>query len=415
MTGLAKRNISSSPLGTVSTLTSLRVLQVVSHLDSRRGGISAAVPRLAAELSRRHGIPAELCLFGAPGELDGTLSEEGVRSPVWPTSRLQWLREPSLRKSFSTLIGAEDVVHIHGLWETSVTAASWTAKAARVPYIISAHGMLEAWALANKALKKRIYSALLERTNLQDATCLHALTGAEAEDYRRYGCKQPIAVIPNGIDSPGSANPESFLRRFPAVFGKSVVLFLGRIHFKKGFDVLIPAWAAIAQRFPNAVLVLAGPNSENSEAAVRRSIEQFGIADRTIFTGMLDAELKWSALAAATCFVLPSHSEGLSVAVLEALSMGVPVIVSEQCHFPEVARSQAGWVIKTEVQALKQALIEVLESSEAQNAMIGQRGKVLSEAYRWETVSARLAELYRCMADGRTWIEEVWDGGERCD
>ena len=391
-------------------LESPRILQVISHLDPRLGGISSVVPRLAHEMSSRYQVDAELCLFDAQGELSGALTEGNLPFSLWPASRVQWLQDRPLRDRFRRLLQTSDAVHIHGLWETSVTVASRLARATAIPYVVSAHGMLEPWALRNKALKKRIYSALLERSNLQHATCLHALTGAEAEDYRRFGCKQPIAVVANGVDSPGSAERELFLRTFPQLAGKSLLLFLGRIHFKKGLDVLIPAWAAIADKFPNAVLVLAGPDSENSEASVRRLIEQFGIAPRTVFTGMLDAELKWSALAAATCFVLPSYSEGLSVAALEALNMGVPAIVSEQCHFPEIAAAHAGWVVKTEVPALQQALTEVLENGDTANAAIGENGRWLARAYRWEAVSARMAELYRWLAGGSRQDEDCAKG-----
>ena len=377
-----------------------RVLQVISHLDPRLGGISAVVPRLANEMSRRHQVDSELCLFDGKGKQVNSLDEGGSQSSIWPASRMRWMRDRLLRERFRDLLRTADAVHIHGLWETSVTVASRLARVTGTPYVISAHGMLEPWALRNKALKKQIYSALVERSNLQHATCLHALTGAEAEDYRRFGCKQPIAIVANGVDSPGLAERDLFIGKFPALTGKTLLLFLGRIHFKKGLDVLISAWAAIARQFPSAVLVLAGPDSENSESTARHLIEQFGIANQTLFTGMLDAEMKWSALAAATCFVLPSYSEGLSVAVLEALSMGVPVIVSEQCHFPEIATAQAGWVVKTEMQTVQQAMREVLENSDLANAVIGEHGKLLAKTYGWETVSARMAELYGWLASG---------------
>ena len=381
-----------------------RMLEVISHLDPRLGGMSTVVPRLSSEIAERYKFDVELCIFRGPAEQEMALPQgpagNSVRHSVWPCSRAAWLRDSALRGNFRSLLAQVDGVHIHGLWETSVTVAARLARAAGKPYVVSAHGMLEPWALANKALKKRIYSALLERTNLQGAACLHALTETEAEDYRRFGCRQPIAVIPNGVDAPESADATLFLERFPDLAGKKILLFLGRIHFKKGLDLLVSAWAAIAKRFPDAIVVLAGPDSENSLAPVQKLIEEYGITNRVVFTGMLDAGLKWSALAAATCFVLPSYSEGLSVAVLEALSMGVPVIASEQCHIPEVEASGAGWIITTEVHPLQLALTSVLENAPPVNAQIGQRGQSLAEAYRWQVVAGKMAELYGWISGG---------------
>ena len=381
-----------------------RVLEVMAHLDPALGGISTVVPRLAGELVNRSLCDAELCVFERASEQQSCSVPGQLRMTNWPASRTQWLTMSSLRSSFRQLLARADVVHIHGLWETSTTAASRLAQAAGRPCVISAHGMLEPWALANKATKKRVYAALLERGNLQRAACLHALTSDEAEDYRRFGCTQPIAIIPNGVDQSevNSCSAEAFLDRHPVLRGQRILLFLGRIHFKKGLDLLIPAWAALAGRFPDAVLVLAGPDSEDSRTGVEDLIAHHGIKDRVLFTGMLDAAMKWSALAAATCFVLPSYSEGLSVALLEALSTGVPVICSEQCHLPEVLKAGAGWVIKTDRLALEGALAQVLENGAEANRAIGRRGQQLAKANRWETVAGQMAELYG-------WV----DGGPR--
>ena len=147
--------------------------------------------------------------------------------------------------------------------------------------------------------------------------------------------------------------PIRSLHAFPELRGRTILLFLGRVHFKKGLDLLLAAWARLEQQFPHATLVLAGPDAENSMAGVQDMVRQQGITRRVLCTGMLGADLKWSALAAAHCFVLPSYSEGLSVAVLEALSMGVPVIASDKCHVPEVEACGAGWVVKTEVAAVR--------------------------------------------------------------
>ena len=119
------------------------------------------------------------------------------------------------------------------------------AREAGKPYIIAAHGMLEGWALQQKKLKKTLYSLLVERPNLRGAACLQALTRAEADDYRRFGLKNPVAVIPNGVDVPPQVSSDLFLWTFPQLKGKRLVTFLSRLHRKKGLDILCQAWSRI--------------------------------------------------------------------------------------------------------------------------------------------------------------------------
>jgi glycosyltransferase involved in cell wall biosynthesis len=319
----------------------------------------------------------------------------------WPAMRWEWIKDRNLRSAFSEVVKEADGVHIHGLWEQSTFAAATAARRHKRPYIVSAHGMLEKWALANRRVKKAIYSALVEKTNVLRATCLHALTRAEAQDYIAYGAKQPIAVIPNGVQVPKDISPVSFLQQFPDLKDKRLVLFLGRIHFKKGLDVLVDAWSSIAGDYPEAKLVLAGPDCEGTQEIIERAIRHASLESRVTFTGMLRGEMKWSALAAAECFVLPSYSEGLSVAVLEAMGSGLPVIVSHACNLPEIARRGAGWVIRPEVDSLTEALRQCLSSSWAANQQVGNNGRAfVSEEFSWPSVARRMSDLYAWVLGG---------------
>jgi glycosyltransferase involved in cell wall biosynthesis len=261
--------------------------------------------------------------------------------------------------------------------------------------------MLESWALRNKRIKKAIYAALAERANVSGAACLHALTRAEALDYRRFGSRSPIAVIPNGVAIPERLDPEPFLDSFPALRGKRLVLFLGRIHFKKGLDILVEAWAEVAKRWPDTQLVLAGPDFEGTRAKIEAMIAERSLTERVLFTGMLRDELKWSALAASECFVLPSYSEGLSVSTLEAMGAGLPVVITEQCNLPDVASYGTGWIIQSNAGELAVILNECLRNSHEMNRQIGLRGRALiQEKYNWPSVAKQMSEVYRWVQGG---------------
>ena len=364
-------------------------LNVVSHLDPKYGGLSAIVPQLCAAIDADVSTSVELAAFCRPQEDYQPQSYSASSTTYWPAGRLKWLGNKTLDLQFREMVNHTDGVHIHGIWEHSTNLAAQVARSLGKPYIISAHGMLESWALANKRWKKRIYAAVLERTNVRGAACLHALTRAEAQDYRQFGAKGPIAIIPNAVSVSKSMNSDLFLASFPVLRGRRIILFLGRIHFKKGLDILVKSWAAIANKWPDACLVLAGPDSENTQGAVEQLISNYGIANQVIFTGMLDQSLKWSALAAAECFVLPSYSEGLSTSVLEAMGVGLPVIVTRQCNIPDVLEYDTGWQIESNVEELTSALTQFLENSPATNQNIGERGRRLVEQrYNWPSVAS---------------------------
>ena len=375
-------------------------VNVLSHLDPKYGGLSAVVPELSAAISTDGRVPVTVAGFCASGENYRPCLDASVILQHWPVSRRKW--DARLRAGFRDLISRSAGVHVHGLWQYSTALACGTSRALGKPYILSAHGMLEAWALRNKRWKKLLYAALVERKNVHRAACLHALTTQEAEDYRRFGAHGPIAVVPNGVHVPADVSADPFFARFPELQGRQLVLFLGRIHFKKGLDLLCQAWARVAVRFPDAHLVLAGPDFEGTLAQVQNHTQRLGLTSRVTFTGMLSGDLKWSALRSAHCFVLPSYSEGLSVSTLEAMGMGVPVVITRQCNLPDVAENGCGYVIEAEVAPLEESLEHVLSCPATSWLRMARAGQALvEERYSWDRVGEQMADVYRWVAAGQ--------------
>ncbi len=376
-----------------------RWLQVLSHLDPSYGGLSSAVPSLGVALSAA-GLDISLAAFCKDGERFLPSELEVDQVSFWPVGRGSWLN-PQVRKDFNAALRVCDGIHIHGLWEQSTAEAAAAAHAISVPYVLSAHGMLEPWALSQKRWKKALYAALKERKNVAGAACLHALTHAEARQYRSFGARGPIAIIPNAVSIPSAIQVELFTSRFPRLAHRRIVLFLGRLHTKKGLDMLVESWSSLSSHWPEAVLVLAGPDADGTRKRLESEVSRLGLGESVVFTGMLDVDLKWSALAAAEGFILPSFSEGLSVGVLEAMGMGLPVIVTEGCNMPEVQSKDAGWVVKAEQGSVTSALREFLENSAAMNHEIGLRGAQLIRAhYSWPTIGAQMADLYSWLQGG---------------
>jgi glycosyltransferase involved in cell wall biosynthesis len=376
-----------------------RWLNVVSHLDPKYGGISAVVPHLCAAVASASDRQTAIAGFCGPDECIPNLSQVAVER--YPLGRARWTFDRRMRDRFAAEIGAAEGVHIHGIWQEHCLAAASIARSLGKPYIISTHGMLDRWALANKNVKKVIYSWLFEKRNLRGASCLHALTRSEAADYARAGVQRPVAVIPNGVELPPAAGREQFIQAFPHLRGKRLVLFLGRVHYKKGLDVLCRAWRNVSARWPYSHLVLAGPDFENTRTQLERLITDLGAGASVTFTGMLAGDLKWSALAAADVFVLPSYSEGLSVSVLEAMGAGKPVIVSAQCNVPEVATEECGWEIQPLDAELEAALEEFRNTPAAKLAAMGANGRrVVQQRYSWRTIGRQMAEVYSWAGGG---------------
>jgi glycosyltransferase involved in cell wall biosynthesis len=311
------------------------------------------------------------------------------------------MTDGALRKRLKKAIMAADGVHIHGIWETHSMIAPGIARSSKRPYIISAHGMLDPWALRSKRVKKALYAALIEIRAMQRAACLRALTVDEVNDYRRLGLTNPIAIVPSGTQVQSDAKADLFYERYPSLAGKRIVLFMGRLNHKKGLQLLLQAWKRATVRTDDAHLVIAGPDSDQLLGSLEQLTDHLDIRSSVTFAGMLTSERKWSTLAAAQLFVLPSYSEGFSIAVLEALGMGVPALVSKPCHIPEVATYECGWVIDPELEQLQSALEEFLALPQQEAANLGARGRdLVFDRFRWSVVGRQMAQVYEWLQGG---------------
>ncbi|MBL8292190.1 MAG: glycosyltransferase [Bryobacterales bacterium] len=372
-----------------------RALNVVMHVDPRFGGICATTPDFCRALEETGTWEVATVAFREEGECSPFTPADG-RLVLLPRGRMRWLRESALRKRLEEEIAAADIVHVHGLWEEHTAEACRLARRHGKPYLISAHGMLDPWAVRQKRWKKAIYAALIERRNLLRAACLRAVTPAEVNDYRLFGIDgRDVTVIPLGVRVPDRVDAREFLQRYPALTGKRLVLFLGRLHRKKGLDLLCRAWLGVRRRVPEAHLVLAGPVAEDSRQLLESLIRETAIGDTVTLPGMLSGGLKWSALAAATVFVLPSYSENFAVAISEAMAVGCPVVVTRQCNRPEVAEAGAGWVIEPDVAQLEDKLVGALSLNESERVRVGGHGvRLVGKRYSWQAIGAQTADVY---------------------
>jgi glycosyltransferase involved in cell wall biosynthesis len=277
------------------------------------------------------------------------------------------------------------------------------AKRLNKPVVFTAHGTLEPWALAHSGWKKRVAGLAFQNRDLDGAACIHVHSRSEVAGIRTYGLKQPVAIIPNGVDATFLGLlplRERFERAYPQAVGKRIVLFMGRLHKKKGIELLLCAWPRLASRFNDWVLVVAGPD-RGFETPARRLIQELNLAQSVILTGDLQGETKREALGAADVFVLPSFSEGFSMAVLEAMAAGLPVLITPGCNFREATAAGAAIEVEATVESTEAGLRRLLSLGDAERQKMGRSARALiASRYTWDRVAEQTLELY-CWLTGR--------------
>ena len=242
---------------------------------------------------------------------------------------------PALRKNL--LEGDDDILHTHGIWQYPSIAVNAWHRQTRKPYLISPHGMLDSWAVRNSAWKKKLALLFYERTHLKKAACLrahHAEIKANTE-IPLFGLKNPICIIPNGIDLPEVRSKESGVRRQKSEL--KILLYLGRIHPKKGLVNLLKAWAATINSQPSILnswtLVIAGWDQNGHEQQLKKLSAELKVQDSVVFLGPKFGEEKAACYQNCDAFILPSFSEGLPMVVLEAWAYGKPVLMTPGMQF----------------------------------------------------------------------------------
>ena len=292
---------------------------------------------------------------------------------------------------------AADIVHVHGLWTVPTSAAAIFARALKRPFIITANGMLDRWSMARSRTKKQIYAALIERGNLDAASAIHFNSDEERDEAKAFGIRTSTFVLPNGIDVAAVSDlpgRDELWRRYPQTRAKCVLLFLGRIHPKKGLPLLVDALPELIARQPYLHVLVAGPDEGGHLAEVQAQVTRHDLQRYVTFTGSVEGEHKRLLLGGSDIFVLPSHQEGDSMAVKEALGAGLPVVITYPCHFRQVAEVEAGFVVHPVSEAIGQAL-ERLCMDETLRARMGENARALIDRhYRWEVIALELAKRY---------------------
>ncbi len=376
------------------------ICHVVASINEEVGGPAYSVTHLTHALSKKQIFPHLFTLNYQ--EVGNQMATDGVQLHSYTATLIaRYLRgfQPSAYQHLEQLASTEiDLIHNHGLWMFPNIYARKAALVNHLPLIISPRGMLESWSLKNSWYKKWLAWILYERKNLESATAFHATSKEEVQSIRRLGYQQPIALIPNGITLPSLSNlpsRELLTQAFPELHHKKWLLFLSRLHPKKGINNLLYVWQSLTHQFPDWHLIIAGPDLIAYRAKLEALTTKLKLTEKVTFTGMLSGEMKVAALSQADLFVLPTHSENFGIAIAESLAYGVPAITTKGAPWKDLVEYHCGWWIDDNQKALKEALLEALKLSDQERQDMGARGRILvNQKYSWAVIAEEMSKVY---------------------
>jgi glycosyltransferase involved in cell wall biosynthesis len=357
----------------------LKILQLVHTLDPSVGGVAASVLGLSRGLARR-GHKLDIVVLddsASPWLADMALPIHalgaGLTSYRYSSKLLPWLKKQG--RDYDRVI-------VNGIWQY-LSFAAWRHYAgSSIPYYVFPHGMLDPWfkeTFPLKHLKKWLYWPWAEYRVLRDAAAVIFTSEEERSQARKsfwlYRCREKVS--PLGVEAPPiSSNAKSeFLSRYPQLQNTRIFLFLGRLHPKKGCDMLLEAFAQMRSN-DSISLILAGPDQVGWESDLRRRVTRLNLSNRVVFTGMLEGPMKQGAFANAEAFVLPSHQENFGISVVEALAASVPVLISNRVNiWREIEADRAGYVESDDLAGTTRLLQRWIGTAPAEREMVRQNAR----------------------------------------
>jgi glycosyltransferase involved in cell wall biosynthesis len=353
----------------------MKILHITNSIDKSSGGPSRSVPQTCIELAKL-GISIELV---TQGSADMVAIEESSHLTVQYRS----IKELFI---YGSRLSAKDVdlIHLQHIWNPYIQVMAFWAFQKKIPYIITPRGMLEPWIMANNPWKKKIALFLYQKKAIQRAAHIHATAQMEADNIKELGFSNPISIIPNGIDL-------SEVKKGKEQYGSKKMVFLSRIHPKKGIELLLEAWRNTDTR--DWTLEIAGNGELDYIKTLTQSAQDL---ENVRFVGSQYGESKWNFLRSADVMVLPTYSENFGIVVAEALAVGVPVITTKGTPWKDLETYQCGWWIELSVSNLKRSLEEVMQTPEDQIKTMGANGQSLvKDKYDVKAVAKNMRSLYQ--------------------
>jgi len=366
----------------------MRILTFISSLSLKSGGPSRSVPMLVKGLAQE-GVNVTLMTIRS--------HDMNIHAIEGTSAKLKILEEDYSIGELETYVISEkfDLIQIQSVWDLNYHKLCKVARKYNIPYIITPRGMLEPWSLSQKRWKKKLAWCLYQGKDIKKAACVFTTSKLEAEHVRALGVNVPISVIPNGIETDG------YVCRISNDMVKEQVLFLSRIHKKKGIELLIDAWANLIPGYCGWQLIIVGDGDFDYIETLKTRINGLGLEDSVQIKGPVYGNAKVKLYQESTIFCLPSYSENFGMVIAEAMSCGVPVITTTNCPWEMLNETDTGWCIDLKVEVLEKTLQEAMSLSPARLFEMGQKGRsLISENFNYRSVANKTKILYEWLLNG---------------
>jgi glycosyltransferase involved in cell wall biosynthesis len=380
------------------------IVHVTPYMHPAAGGPPVVVDRLCRHLAR-HGwvsrvVTTDTLARGMSADWTTQYGQDYELAVFASRGAGVYSYSPQLAARIDAAVAESRLVHIHTLWTYPGWAAMRACRRQNVPFVVMPHGMLDPNSLGRKWMKKQLYGRFVEWPQLRAAA---AMVYTHEEERRLAESSVPRLpqgfLVPLGADSPPELPrerlAEQFFQRFPQLQGRKLVLFLSRLHPKKGLDLLVPAFRSVATRNRDAHLVLVGPGDDDYVASLLRLVKEAGLADRVTFTGALLGQAKWEAMAAATMLVLPSYQENFALVVAEGMRLGLPIVLSRRVNiWAEVVAAGAGVACELAADSLASAMGHYLDQPALADGAGRQGQQLASRQFNWDRTASAMEVAY---------------------
>ena len=383
----------------------MKVLHVIPSLSPSLGGPTVVALELARHLLAC-GVEAEIVTTNDDGKgvLDVPLYQRVTyqQVPVWFLPRFslpmkEFLFSGGLTRWLWQHMTDYDLLDLHYLFSYAPTCAGVMARWRQIPYTVRTQGQLAPWALRQSPCRKRLYSWLIERRQLNRAAMIHCTTDQEVEDVRRYGTAGPIKTLPLGVESL-SINygaHERLRQRYGIPLDRPIILFLSRLHYVKQPDLLLRVIYQLAQRGCLAHLIMAGSGDAAYIDKLIGIVAALGLKHTVTLTGFVAGADKQLLLQGADIFALPSQAENFSVATVEAMAAGLPVVVTPEVQIaPDISKTGAGIIADRNCAEFTAAIADLLADPVRRRQMGGRGRQWARQHCDWSAIAHQLAQVY---------------------
>ena len=371
------------------------ILHVIPSLNPKYGGPSFTVTEIASiTVDKKHQFQIEMLTQSLEG--DSVVFPENNKVVVGiekSKSKIDLYLGLPIYRALNKILpqNKPSIVFGHGIWHP---ANHWTARYARqnnIPYILHSHGMLEPWALSHHAWRKKFAGLIYQNQDIGSADVLIASSIVDYENLRRLGYKHPIAIIPHGVKK--TEVKQEFLEDTYDKSSLRTVLFLSRIHPKKGVLELVESWGKLKR--VGWKLLIAGPDDRGHKAVVQSRIKQLHLEDSIHFLGELEGQDKWREYHNADLFVLPTYSENFGMVIVEALSCGTPVITTKGTPWADLEKFECGWWIDMNIESITECLNSAMSLPDYDRKLMGERGAAYVKSFNWDAIALQFIDLYK--------------------